>query len=396
MGLFGLGKIRTGTVRSVVGDGRRFEWEIPNISTFASGTTLDSELASDYIGTRFHFHFSFSDNSELGFYLHYKQPPIPKYSYYLRNFKGEIMRQHTAHTIPEETERCGHWNVCTRMDLLEFIKGGPDTLTIVFTFDDDDLFVVEPTAPVPQVVLSSLPGMEGNPTGRIVSSDVAIPKVTQIIWHIPSIMSQCLWPFTSEGFSVGGAHVVARMDVRQKSNTTCVGKYDYADIDSVIFFLYAKKGETPSYAIELVEPVDLAAETVAKDVTPPLQSYASVAPKPAGMAQALLVPREEMEEHVKAGNNHLGLHKPLLELISSHGTRSSTCGCLVGKPPRDNLYVRFTIIQEENPLDMLNAQVKQNTASPTSSPAAGGKTSGKKKVVLQKPTKKYTQMANES
>eukprot|EP00796_Vickermania_ingenoplastis_P000254 gene254-128_t len=368
MGIFG--KTRTGTMRNIP-ETQRFEWTIPNICTFANGTTLDSELASDWKGTRFHFHLSFvSGTGDVGFYLHYKQPPIPKYSYYLRNHKGEVMRQQTAHSIPDDTERCGHWNVCTRQDLLEFVAGGPDTLTIVFAFDDDQIVLLAAQGPaIPRVVSQTLPPTASPETG-MPGLDGA--TVVEAIWKIPFFTQKCLWPFTSEGFVVGNNHLVARIDVRRKSTTASIASYDYHDIEAMILFLFTRKGESPSYAIELLseEEVEKLGTTASGSDTDPAVAYAAVGPKEPGMAQALLVERGVVDRHLQQGLSCATLFR---DHPDARGRRSNT---------PNNLYVRFSIVQPGNPLDFLHSsstQQQQAEARPTryGPPNTGGK--GKKK-----------------
>lgn len=331
-------KTRTGKLTALQ-QGRRFLWEIPNISTYSVGTTLDSDLETHHQGARFHFHLSFSTNGDIGFYIHFKSPPIPKYSYYLRNCKGEIMRQQTAHTIPDSTERCGHWNVCSRPDLLSFIQGGPNTLFIVMSFDDDEVSMLDGTGQPPKIVLDSL-GISGQQNGVSLTQSPSpqIPQTTQILWKIPDFTEKCLWPYTSEGFFIGNTNLVCRLDIRRRSTTTCVASYSYDDIDSLIVFLFSRSGEIPSYAIEFVYG------PTGKD-----ESFAGVAPQPPGMAQALMVNRDVLD----------------------NPTVRQKC--------KNTLYILFTLIMRENPLDYLNQQ-----GVPSKAPV---KIKGKKLHRLKKGTK---------
>lgn len=221
MGLFG--KERTGTFKAVDGSGRRFAWTIKDFTTYAPGTTLDSDNVNCFTKVKFHMHMSLGANGDVGLYIHYKKPPIPKYSYYFENSKKEVMRQHTAHTIPEGSERCGHWNVCSYNDMKEFL-GSDDTLVVQFVFDDDSLVVKR----------------------------VAEKNTISVMWTIPNLETQNLSPYSSRGFFIDNTLLVARLDVKRNS-ADAMARYTYDDVHTLIVFLFCRKGKIPPHSVELVD-----------------------------------------------------------------------------------------------------------------------------------------------
>jgi hypothetical protein len=208
MGLFG--KERHGSML-VLADGRAFCWTLPNFSKYPFQTTLDSEYVMSFRKVKFHFHMTIGPRGDVGFYLHYRDPPIPKYSYYLQNATGETMRQQTAHTIPKDAERCGHWNMATLADMKSFLQqGGSDTLQVFFSFDDDRI------------------GVEGI-------------EDTRVTWTVPNLLSKRLNPFTSPGFSVQGSLYVLRIDVKPTSG-------------DFVLFVFCRKGTLPPHSIAVMSP----------------------------------------------------------------------------------------------------------------------------------------------
>lgn len=203
MGLFG--KKRHGKLTGSP-DNRQFIWEIPQFLNYPNNATLDSDYAKSFKKHDFHFHLSVGPRGDIGLYVHYRSPPIPKYSYYFQNAVGERTRQQTAHTIPQETERCGHWNVITNQDMKSFLqRAGNDTLQIVFMFDDDQL-------------------------ERQNLDDI------RLTWKIPKFQKKYHAPLTSPGFSLNGSLYILRMDVKPASG-------DY------VFFIFCRKGAIPFHQL---------------------------------------------------------------------------------------------------------------------------------------------------
>eukprot|EP01062_Namystynia_karyoxenos_P055901 TRINITY_DN4690_c0_g1_i1.p2 TRINITY_DN4690_c0_g1~~TRINITY_DN4690_c0_g1_i1.p2 ORF type:complete len:339 (+),score=104.93 TRINITY_DN4690_c0_g1_i1:67-1017(+) len=124
--------------------GRQWRWELNDWSQVKLGKTMDSERGVCFTGEKFYFHLVVSNAGVVGFYVNYKgPPPVPKYSYAIGSTKGQLLRQHTAHSIPSDCSRCGHWNVCTTRDLQTPLqKARDDTFAIWFQFDED---VIRPT-----------------------------------------------------------------------------------------------------------------------------------------------------------------------------------------------------------------------------------------------------------
>ncbi|KPA77196.1 hypothetical protein ABB37_07111 [Leptomonas pyrrhocoris] len=221
MGLFG--KDRAGTFKATDGSGRRFTWTVKKFSDYEPGMTLDSDNVTCFSKTKFHLHMSLGSSGDVGVYIHYKKPPIPKYSYYFENSKKQVLRQHTAHTIPTDSERCGHWNVCNHNDMKDFL-GEEDTLYVHFAFDDDN------------IVVKRMP--EKN--------------TLSVMWTIPNLNEQNVNPFSSQGFFIDSTLLVARIDVK-RSNADTMAKCDPADINTYIIFLFCRKGKVPPHSVDLID-----------------------------------------------------------------------------------------------------------------------------------------------
>lgn len=197
MGFFG--KDRHGTME-VVTPGLEYRWRIPNFFAF-KGKVLDSENVPSFEKTMFHFHMVISEAGDIGFYMHYKAIPIPKYSYCFTSSTGEKLRQHTAHTIPADTERCGHWNVTSMEDVATILTPQDQTLVVLMSFDDDTVT------------------MSGS-------------KDIKIDWTIPRALSRNLEPLCSKSFDIDGMTIVARADYRPST-------------DECHFFLFNRKASQP-------------------------------------------------------------------------------------------------------------------------------------------------------
>ncbi|KAJ9473477.1 hypothetical protein DIPPA_28105 [Diplonema papillatum] len=132
-------KKRYGKITETV-PGRQWRWEIPEWSKKGPDKIMDSELMTSFSGAMFHFHLIFeekNDKTMVGFYIHYKQRPVPKYTYAFGSTQGRVVRQHTAHSIPKSCKRCGHFNVCQNVTLKRAIeRAGDDTCVVWFQFDD--------------------------------------------------------------------------------------------------------------------------------------------------------------------------------------------------------------------------------------------------------------------
>lgn len=221
MGLFG--KDRAGTFKATDGTGRHFTWTIKKFSDYVPGMTLDSDNVTCFSKTKFHLHMSLGSNGDVGLYIHYKKPPIPKYSYFFENSKKEVLRQHTAHTIPTESERCGHWNVCSHSDMKSFL-GEEDTLFVHFTFDDDNIVVKR----------------------------IAEKNMLSVMWTVPNLNEQNLNPFSSQGFFIDSTLLVARLDIK-RNNGDAMAKFDPADVNTYILFLFCRKGKVPPHSVDLID-----------------------------------------------------------------------------------------------------------------------------------------------
>lgn len=285
------GKTRTGKMQRC--GPSHFVWEIPNVTTYPQGQVLDSAIET-HNKVDFHFHLAFSASGDVGFYIHYKQVGIPKYSYFFENHKKERMRQQTAHTIPDNTERCGHWNVCSRQDLLQFLAGQPDVLRVEFFFDED---VIE---------LSQGEGEDA--------------RVTHVLWTIPSLSTAYLNPFTSRCFEVAGIPLTGRVDARRASVSEGIATYDYGDVNALAVFLFARKGDLPAYRIRLLD--------ASTRNQPHPTVFASVEPNAPGTAQMLIVDRKLIDRHVQRGTlciqfSVLGKENPLNFLQPNHTAQSA-------------------------------------------------------------------------
>ncbi|RNE99136.1 hypothetical protein TraAM80_08363 [Trypanosoma rangeli] len=222
MGFF---KKRHGEMAATDAGGRSFVWRLPGFSSFRLDTVLDSTNVVAFTMVKFHLHMTIDISGNTGLYIHYKATGIPKYSYYFSNSQGEVMRQQTAHTIPSNTKRCGHWNTCCRPDILEFISAD-DVLLVKFVFDDDCLTVSR----TPQ------------------------PNVLQVIWMVPHLFTQMLNPYSSQGFSAGGANFVMRLEIKKEFGAIdAVGPYTVDNIKDLVFFLFCRKQEVPPHSIELLD-----------------------------------------------------------------------------------------------------------------------------------------------
>lgn len=214
---------------------------------------------------------------DVGFYLHFKEPPIPKYSYCLQNAAGETMRQQTAHTIPPEAERCGHWNTASLVDMRQFLaRGGEDTLTVLFSFDDD----------------------------TITKQGIDDIRVT---WKVPELFKKRLNPLTSPGFSIHGSLYVIRMDVKQTTR-------------EFVFFVFCRKGTLPPHSLAVTAPDG--------SVLAQLERRDELG------AQTLTIPAELIEEAIGGGSMEVTLivfrnSNPLDFFNSSIASNAS-----VSSPPR--------------------------------------------------------------
>lgn len=191
--------------------GWQFKWMIPKISTYSRSCILDSAIAESFEGVGFHFHFCVGAEGDVGFYIHYKHAPIPKYSYFFASTNGSKTRQHTGHTIPPDTEKCGHWNMCSHADLQGLVEASQDdTLIIYFRFDND--------------ILTS--------TGF---------EELRVEWTIPGITSLNLSPLSSHGFSFNGFTFVLRIDSKEET-------------DELMVFMFCKKGSVniPPHSLVVV------------------------------------------------------------------------------------------------------------------------------------------------
>ena len=213
MGLFS--KERHGAVETVL-TGRKFIWRIPNFGDLKVNQVLDSDLLTSFQGVEFHFHLILGLKGDIGFYLHYKKTKIPKYSFYLASGKDATMRQHTAHTIPQDTERCGHWNVASSEQVLAMLPSKDAPLEIVFSFDNDFL---EPQS---------------------AHEDGA----RRYNWHIPSPTARCITPLTSNSFTFNGVYYVLRLDKKAGDN------------QGYVAFVFSRTGLVPPHEISLLDARD--------------------------------------------------------------------------------------------------------------------------------------------
>jgi hypothetical protein len=213
MGFFS--KPRTGSLETVV-PGRQFVWRVPRMGQQKHDTVMDSDLAQSFQNVEFHFHLIVGRRGDVGFYIHYKRDHIPKYSFFFRaggktsaTQQPQQMRQHTAHTIPQDTERCGHWNVCSMADVLRFLPHPEETLEIHFTFDADYLV--------------------GRPLGE--------EGAKEFVWVLPTPTQHCLTPFCSASFTFNGVYYVIRLDEQADGN--------------FVVFVFSRTGLVPPHTIEV-------------------------------------------------------------------------------------------------------------------------------------------------
>jgi hypothetical protein len=239
MGLFS--KERHGRTQTLV-EGRDFLWEIERFDSYRPGSHLDSDYFKSFRNKeKFHFHLTIGVKGDIGFYVHYKNPPVPKYSYWAQNKLGERLRQQTAHTIPQGVERCGHWNFCVMADMRAFLeKGESSTLSIYFKFDDDEV---------------TRHGIE----------DV------RITWSIPRFFRQNLDPYTSKGFTHNGVLYALRVDRKASTN-------------EFVVFAFSRRGTVP--------PHGLAAST-ADGAT-----FAQVERNDEATMQAMMIPEEDVAKAI--------------------------------------------------------------------------------------------------
>lgn len=221
MGLFY--KKDEGTIEATDSSGRRFAWKISNFRDTQYGATLDSPKILNYAKAKFNIHLSVGNTGDIGLFVHFKKPGIPKYSIYMENSRGSVLPQETAHTIPEGTDHSGHWNLANMKSLLEFL-GGNDTLVVRLTFDQDEL---------------SMHNLEDQ--NRVA-----------ILWTIPRFKHQHTHPFTSVGFTIDGSVLVCRVDstLREGLTERRVGPDDVA---TYVFSLVSISSRVPAHTIELID-----------------------------------------------------------------------------------------------------------------------------------------------
>nr|CCC91541.1 conserved hypothetical protein [Trypanosoma congolense IL3000] len=221
-------KKRHGSMQPADRSGRHFIWRIKGFSEFKRGTALDSANVTCFTRVKFHLHITISDDGTISVYVHYKSPGIPKYSYYFANSDGLYMRQHTAHTIPPLSERCGHWNACHQSDLSGFVKKD-DTVFLHFHFDDDT------------ITLTQQP---------LLSSDCSILNV---LWEIPRLPTRVINPFSSRGFVVDRKLLFIRLEAKRDSGVTdAVGVYDMEQVKEFFFFVLGRNGDVPLHSLEIL------------------------------------------------------------------------------------------------------------------------------------------------
>jgi len=263
------GKERHGKL-TVIDPGRHYRWVIPNFTKYRPKAVLDSEITRSFDGADFHFHLSIGIQNEIGFYVHYKRPPIPKYSYYFTGRNGAPTRQQTAHTIPNDAERCGHWAAQNGGDLLALI-GPTDELFIEFFFDDD-----------------------------VVQEEGLDDK--RVTWKIRQFPSKYLNPFTSRGFCHSGSLYILRCDIKPSTG-------------ELVFFIFARKAVITAHSLSV---------TVSDGAV-----LGHLERKDELGAQTLTLPREAVLEACAASADKtlivtLILHRTAnpLEFFNTHGANS--------------------------------------------------------------------------
>ncbi|CCW69808.1 unnamed protein product [Phytomonas sp. Hart1] len=212
-----------GSFSAVNAADRHFVWVIPKFSALKNGNKCDSKYATSFQRVKFHLHIKIEAQGNVGIYVRFKKRPIPKYSYYFENSKNESMRQHTAHTIPPDVKRCGHWCVCNKIDVMDFI-GEDDELKIHFIIDDDTIMIRE----IPQ------------------------QKTVSVIWTVLTLYNQNLNPFLSTSFIVGNTVLIARLDVKRKS-TDLIANITPDNIQSFVIFLFSQGDSIPLHSIEMLD-----------------------------------------------------------------------------------------------------------------------------------------------
>eukprot|EP01059_Diplonema_ambulator_P033377 TRINITY_DN6946_c0_g4_i1.p1 TRINITY_DN6946_c0_g4~~TRINITY_DN6946_c0_g4_i1.p1 ORF type:complete len:324 (+),score=85.74 TRINITY_DN6946_c0_g4_i1:115-1086(+) len=152
---------------------RQWRWEIGDWERKKHYKIMDSDLMKSESGVEFHFHMVVEEKDGVdivGFYIHYKARPIPKYTYAIGSTKGRVVRQHTAHSIPPECKRCGHYMVCQKSLVDAAVrKANDDTCVVWFQFDNDTV------------------ANTGN--------------LGEYVWTIPSFRNIRIGPYYSKGFS---------------------------------------------------------------------------------------------------------------------------------------------------------------------------------------------------
>eukprot|EP01061_Rhynchopus_euleeides_P018516 TRINITY_DN30651_c0_g1_i2.p2 TRINITY_DN30651_c0_g1~~TRINITY_DN30651_c0_g1_i2.p2 ORF type:complete len:323 (+),score=121.98 TRINITY_DN30651_c0_g1_i2:220-1188(+) len=186
---------------------------VENWSAKYDGKIMDSECIVAGSGVEFHFHLTVDviNNEEVvGFYIHYKSRPIPKYTFAIGNSKGRVVRQQTAHTIPKETKRCGHQKVIGNAQLRNAVaRAGDDVCVIWFRFDTDHI------------------ASNGN--------------LGEFMWSLPNFQNIRIGPFSSNSFSRihaddrctvkfevdprNRANVIPHISQRQHRHIPCIMKF---------------------------------------------------------------------------------------------------------------------------------------------------------------------------
>ncbi|CCW64063.1 unnamed protein product [Phytomonas sp. EM1] len=249
-----MGTTTLGSFSAINAAGRHFVWLIPKFSSLKIDSNYNSSYATSFQGVKFHLHITIESPGYVGVYVRFKKRPIPKYSYYFENSKKECMRQHTAHTIDPNIKRCGHWNVCNRADMIEFL-GDNDVLMIHYILDDD----------------------------VIISKQISDKKIVSVTWTIPRMYEQKLNPFSSTGFVVGNTVVVARLDIKRKSSGL-IANIIPDDIQSFVIFLFSQGDSVPPHSIELIDSSG--------------KVYAQERMKPSGTPQTLIVKKSVVDENL--------------------------------------------------------------------------------------------------
>jgi hypothetical protein len=207
MGIFS--KERHGVLECVE-KGFQYIWKIPKIKSYTKAI-LDSPIAQcGHTGVDFHFHMTIDPEGHISFYMHYKDVPIPKYTYSIGCATGMLPRQHTAFRIPQTTERCGHCNVINMSEIHRLLgAAADDTLFVFFQWDKDTTRV------------SAVPDAE-----------------LAVTWEVPSLHGCRLTPLTSKGFVLNNAVYAIRVD-------------EVNDGEALIIFIFAKEGNIVAHSLEV-------------------------------------------------------------------------------------------------------------------------------------------------